>query len=151
MRNSEVYSSHQQKQINSKDELKTSCWFKRTASQREGHNSFQTKDLKFLSTQTKHQIENVGSLKPICIIRIQSKKDYSSIAIMEEYEKQVRSILLKKFEYAKNIKELNIAFLDWIKANLDENPLCDLSPVFRDYEQFIKDFKKGKNERMRDM
>jgi len=43
----------------------------------------------------------------------------------------------KKGEYLSNLKALNIQATNWIKTHVDENPLVDLTPVFKDYEKHI--------------
>jgi len=43
----------------------------------------------------------------------------------------------KKGEYLANLKALNIQATNWIKTHVDENPLVDLTPVFKDYEKHI--------------
>lgn len=49
-------------------------------------------------------------------------------------------------EYFSQIKSLNVAFIGWIKEKVDENPLCDLSPIFKDYANYMKDISKIKQE-----
>lgn len=51
-----------------------------------------------------------------------------------------------QIEYLGNIKALNIMVVDWIKAHVDENPLCYLTPVFRDYADYLKKFEKRKKK-----
>ncbi|CRL02505.1 CLUMA_CG015225, isoform A [Clunio marinus] len=43
-------------------------------------------------------------------------------------------------EYFSKIKALNVAVSDWIKTHVDDNPLCILTPVFKDYEKYLKEF-----------
>ncbi|CAO1413603.1 unnamed protein product [Diamesa serratosioi] len=43
-------------------------------------------------------------------------------------------------EYLSKVKALNTAFLDWIKTSLIETPVCNLSPVFKDYEKYLTEF-----------
>lgn len=50
----------------------------------------------------------------------------------------------KSTDYFSKIKSLNVAFGDWIKTHINENPLCDLTPIFKDYEKYMKDFNKLK-------
>lgn len=47
-------------------------------------------------------------------------------------------------EYLSNIKALNIKVVDWIKAHVDENPLCFLTPIFSDYANYLKKFEERK-------
>lgn len=48
-------------------------------------------------------------------------------------------------EYLSKVKSLNLAFMDWIKSNIEENPLINLSPVFKDYDKYMKDFEELKS------
>lgn len=45
-----------------------------------------------------------------------------------------------KVDYLSKVKALNVAFLGWIKQHIDEDALCDLTPVFKDYEKYMKEF-----------
>jgi nuclear pore complex protein Nup50 len=50
--------------------------------------------------------------------------------------------------YFSKVKSLNTAFIDWIKSNIDENKgLCDLTPIFKDYEKYIKECKELKDKK----
>ncbi|XP_073506159.1 nuclear pore complex protein Nup50 [Phyllobates terribilis] len=40
-------------------------------------------------------------------------------------------------DYNKQLTSLNVSVRDWIVKHVDANPLCDLSPIFKDYEQHI--------------
>ncbi|XP_070492194.1 nuclear pore complex protein Nup50-like [Chironomus tepperi] len=51
-------------------------------------------------------------------------------------------------EYLSKVKSLNTAFVDWIKSNIDENKgLCDLTPIFKDYEKYMKECKELKDKK----
>ncbi|KAG5681389.1 hypothetical protein PVAND_010831 [Polypedilum vanderplanki] len=52
----------------------------------------------------------------------------------------------KYSEYNGKVKALNIAFTDWIKKHVDDNALCDLRPVFADYEKYMKEFNELKQK-----
>ncbi|KAM4901556.1 nuclear pore complex protein Nup50 isoform 1-T2 [Sylvia borin] len=39
--------------------------------------------------------------------------------------------------YHKQLAALNCSVRDWIVKHVNTNPLCDLSPIFRDYEQYL--------------
>ncbi|NXR22462.1 NUP50 protein, partial [Cinclus mexicanus] len=39
--------------------------------------------------------------------------------------------------YHKQLAALNCSVRDWIVKHVNSNPLCDLSPIFRDYEQYL--------------
>ncbi|KAM4747287.1 nuclear pore complex protein Nup50 [Rhinophrynus dorsalis] len=40
-------------------------------------------------------------------------------------------------DYNKQLTSLNCAVRDWIVKHVDANPLCDLTPIFRDYEKHL--------------
>ncbi|XP_067855865.1 nuclear pore complex protein Nup50 [Heptranchias perlo] len=40
-------------------------------------------------------------------------------------------------EYNKQLAALNCSVRDWITKHVNENPLCDLTPIFRDYEKHL--------------
>ena len=42
-----------------------------------------------------------------------------------------------KSEYLSSLKALNTQVTSWIKSHVDQNPLVDLTPVFKDYERHI--------------
>jgi nuclear pore complex protein Nup50 len=50
-------------------------------------------------------------------------------------------------EYASKVKALNIAVADWIKTHVDDNPLCILTPIFKDYEKYLKEFEDLKKKK----
>ncbi|NWX36223.1 NUP50 protein, partial [Notiomystis cincta] len=39
--------------------------------------------------------------------------------------------------YHKQLAALNCSVRDWIVKHVNSNPLCDLSPIFRDYERYL--------------
>ncbi|NXY19040.1 NUP50 protein, partial [Atrichornis clamosus] len=39
--------------------------------------------------------------------------------------------------YHKQLAALNCSVRDWIVKHVNTNPLCDLTPIFRDYEQYL--------------
>lgn len=40
-------------------------------------------------------------------------------------------------EYSRQLTALNCSVRDWISKHVDDNPLCDLNPIFRDYERHL--------------
>ncbi|XP_072123929.1 nuclear pore complex protein Nup50 isoform X2 [Mobula birostris] len=40
-------------------------------------------------------------------------------------------------EYNRQLAALNCSVRDWITKHVNENPLCDLTPIFRDYEKHL--------------
>jgi len=55
----------------------------------------------------------------------------------------------KKREYLSSLKALNIQVTNWIKSHVDENPLLDLTPVFKDYEKHISELKNKCKEEVK--
>lgn len=58
-----------------------------------------------------------------------------------------------QIEYFSKVKALNIAVADWIKSHVDDNPLCNLTPVFEDYKKYLQEFenlKKSQQEQEKD-
>lgn len=43
-----------------------------------------------------------------------------------------------KMKYYSKLKRLNESVSDWIKKHVEETPLCILTPIFKDYEKYIK-------------
>ena len=50
-----------------------------------------------------------------------------------------------KGEYLSSLKSLNTQVTSWIKSHVDQNPLIDLTPVFKDYEKHISDMRNKCN------
>lgn len=40
-------------------------------------------------------------------------------------------------EYSRQLTALNCSVRDWITKHVNDNPLCDLNPIFRDYERHL--------------
>ncbi|XP_013185771.1 nuclear pore complex protein Nup50 [Amyelois transitella] len=45
----------------------------------------------------------------------------------------------KKITYCSKLKGLNESVSDWIKKHVDETPFCILTPIFKDYEKYLKE------------
>lgn len=45
-------------------------------------------------------------------------------------------------EYSRQLTALNCSVRDWITKHVNDNPLCDLNPIFRDYEQHLASIEK---------
>lgn len=52
----------------------------------------------------------------------------------------------KNLAYYQKIKNLNVSVSDWIKKNVDEDPICILTPIFKDYEKFLKEIEESKDK-----
>ncbi|XP_065368123.1 nuclear pore complex protein Nup50 [Calliphora vicina] len=54
-------------------------------------------------------------------------------------------------EYYKKLSSLNQAVSDWVKTHVDKNPVCILSPIFKDYEKYLKEIEdERKKEETKD-
>lgn len=51
----------------------------------------------------------------------------------------------KSKEYYAKLKGLNQAVSDWIKSHVDKDPLCILTPIFKDYEKFLAEIDKNES------
>lgn len=51
----------------------------------------------------------------------------------------------KSPKYCAELKALNEQLLDWIKTHLTKNPVCILSPIFKDYEKYIRNIEEEDN------
>uniref|UniRef100_A0A1I8P8N5 RanBD1 domain-containing protein n=1 Tax=Stomoxys calcitrans TaxID=35570 RepID=A0A1I8P8N5_STOCA len=49
-------------------------------------------------------------------------------------------------EYYGKLKGLNQAVSEWIKTHVDKNPLCILTPIFKDYEKYLAELEKEKTK-----
>ncbi|XP_075900083.1 nuclear pore complex protein Nup50 [Nelusetta ayraudi] len=45
-------------------------------------------------------------------------------------------------EYSRQLAALNCCVRDWISKHVDRSPLCDLSPIFRDYERHLSSIER---------
>uniref|UniRef100_A0A3B4AV41 Nuclear pore complex protein Nup50 n=1 Tax=Periophthalmus magnuspinnatus TaxID=409849 RepID=A0A3B4AV41_9GOBI len=45
-------------------------------------------------------------------------------------------------EYSRQLTALNCSVRDWITKHVNDNPLCDLNPIFRDYERHLTSIEK---------
>lgn len=63
----------------------------------------------------------------------------------KEEKKDIGEGNTKSPEYYIKLKELNQAVSDWIKTHVDKNPMCILTPVFKDYENHLKELEKDTN------
>lgn len=45
----------------------------------------------------------------------------------------------KSSDYFAKLKGLNESVAQWIKTHVDANPFCILTPIFKDYERYLKD------------
>lgn len=55
----------------------------------------------------------------------------------------------KKMKYYSKLKGLNESVCDWIKKHVEQTPLCILSPIFKDYDKYLKEIQeeyKGSEE-----
>ncbi|CAG5056060.1 unnamed protein product [Parnassius apollo] len=53
----------------------------------------------------------------------------------------------KKLTYYSKLKGLNESVSEWIKKHVDETPLCILTPIFKDYEKYLKEIQDEYNNK----
>ncbi|XP_072310022.1 nuclear pore complex protein Nup50 [Eucyclogobius newberryi] len=46
-------------------------------------------------------------------------------------------------EYSRQLTALNCSVRDWITKHVNDSPLCDLNPIFRDYERHLTSIEKN--------
>ena len=44
--------------------------------------------------------------------------------------------------FSRNISRLNTAVSKWIASQVVKNPICDLTPIFGDYQRYFKEFSR---------
>ncbi|XP_063704848.1 nuclear pore complex protein Nup50 [Culicoides brevitarsis] len=49
--------------------------------------------------------------------------------------------------YSADIKKLNSDFAKWIQKCVDNNPLCNLTPIFEDYKKYLKEIESEKDKK----
>lgn len=62
-------------------------------------------------------------------------------------DKVDNAIFESSTEYYTKLKELNISVANWIKKHVDQSPVCILTPIFKDYEKFLKELEALKDKK----
>jgi len=86
---------------------------------------------------TSEQTKALGSFK---FGSTEAKTDKQETAVMNSISPKAN-----RNEYLSGLKSLNIQVTDWIKTHVDTNPLVDLTPVFKDYEQHLNKLRTKSN------
>lgn len=60
----------------------------------------------------------------------------------ENKDENKNSSETKKLNYYTKLKGLNESVSDWIKKHVEETPLCILTPIFKDYEKYLKEIQE---------
>ncbi|XP_043253077.1 nuclear pore complex protein Nup50 isoform X1 [Colletes gigas] len=55
------------------------------------------------------------------------------------YDQEDQNIFKKSSDYFAKLKGLNESVAQWIKTHVDANPFCILTPIFKDYERYLKE------------
>ncbi|XP_037951305.1 nuclear pore complex protein Nup50 [Teleopsis dalmanni] len=91
---------------------------------------------------TTNVVEQVDSLKTsIFAGSSSSKKTHTDETTKPDTDDKT----LKTSIYHGKLKGLNQAVAKWIKQHVDENPLCILTPIFKDYEKYMVEIEKYNN------
>ncbi|XP_015125148.1 nuclear pore complex protein Nup50 [Diachasma alloeum] len=56
------------------------------------------------------------------------------------------TIFKESSEYFAKLKGLNEGVAQWIKTHVDANPFCILTPIFRDYDRYLKEIEAKREE-----
>uniref|UniRef100_A0A6V7I4P9 RanBD1 domain-containing protein n=1 Tax=Bracon brevicornis TaxID=1563983 RepID=A0A6V7I4P9_9HYME len=64
----------------------------------------------------------------------------------DEPEKKKDTIFKQSSDYFAKLKGLNESVAQWIKTHVDSNPFCILTPIFRDYEKYLKEIEAKRDE-----
>lgn len=54
-------------------------------------------------------------------------------------DQEEQNIFKKSTDYFAKLKGLNESVAQWIKTHVDANPFCILTPIFKDYERYLKE------------
>uniref|UniRef100_A0A034WK61 Nuclear pore complex protein Nup50 n=1 Tax=Bactrocera dorsalis TaxID=27457 RepID=A0A034WK61_BACDO len=76
------------------------------------------------------------TIKTAPIIEKEDKTSAGNGNVVEENAKESKG---KSTSYQSKIKCLNEAVTEWIKTHVEKNPLCILTPIFKDYDKYIKE------------
>ncbi|KAM3859154.1 nuclear pore complex protein Nup50 [Diretmus argenteus] len=68
---------------------------------------------------------------------ITSKQTNGSTPSLTQSSSSCSSSSISNKEYSRQLTALNCSVRDWITKHVNDNPLCDLNPIFRDYEQHL--------------
>lgn len=74
---------------------------------------------------------------------------FGSTATTSANSKEVKSDSVSSetsSEYYSKLKGLNQAVSEWIKTHVDKNPLCILTPIFKDYEKYLSELEEEKSK-----
>ncbi|XP_036331467.1 nuclear pore complex protein Nup50 [Rhagoletis pomonella] len=70
------------------------------------------------------------------------KKDTTSVENGNNAKGKTNDNIGKSSSYQSKIRCLNQAVSEWIKTHVDQNPLCILSPIFKDYEKYLSEIEE---------
>lgn len=91
------------------------------------------------ATSTPFKIQPVTSTLASSPSSITAKDDTKNTEEKGEVNNQ------KKMLYYTKLKGLNESVSDWIKSHVEKTPLCILTPIFNDYEKYLKEIMQEYN------
>ena len=80
--------------------------------------------------------ENGTNKKESSEIQTSSSTSISKKSISDQED---QNKVKKSSEYFAKLKGLNESVAQWIKTHVDANPFCILTPIFKDYERYLKE------------
>lgn len=91
---------------------------------------------KFAATPTETKTDNAKETKLSF-----GKKDNTAVTPSDSSKYNFE----KSNDYYAKLKGLNQAVSSWIKTHVDKNPLCLLTPIFKDYEKYLEEINKNED------
>ncbi|XP_034946745.1 nuclear pore complex protein Nup50 [Chelonus insularis] len=72
-------------------------------------------------------------------VSINQNKPSTELKTTDMSEENKEKIFETSSEYFSKLKGLNESVTEWIKTHVSSNPFCILTPIFRDYERYLKE------------
>ncbi|KAJ6668498.1 hypothetical protein lerEdw1_011980, partial [Lerista edwardsae] len=97
------------------------------------------------TSETQTTLNSVASSAPVNNIVVEKKP--SSVEVNGESQPPLASGFSESKAcstdvYHKQLAALNCSVRDWIVKHVNVNPLCDLTPIFRDYEKYLAEIEQ---------
>ncbi|XP_011315339.1 nuclear pore complex protein Nup50 [Fopius arisanus] len=86
--------------------------------------------------------ENGLSMSSMPSMHLEKPSESQQKPLQEKKE----TIFKESSEYFAKLKGLNESVAQWIKTHVDANPFCILTPIFRDYDRYLKEIEAKREE-----
>lgn len=101
--------------------------------------SASTADASSTPTTTKPSFSFGTAIKSPPTVEKEDKTSAKNGNAVKEIAKEGKG---KSTSYQNKIKSLNEAVTEWIKTHVEKNPLCILTPIFKDYDKYLKEIEE---------